>query len=194
MPAAIFYFGRTVEPLTCSGCHVLSTAAGFFGSDGRASFEGESQHFKIPQLRNVYSKVGMFGMPAVPFTAGRGQRQHGQPDPGLRLPPRRQHGHLFRFFRANVFTFTGGDPERRQVEQFMFAMDSNLKPAVGQQITLTSLNSATVTPRIDLLVGQAALGNCDLVVKGNVASQSRGWVRLAGWHVPQRSRHGTAAE
>jgi hypothetical protein len=57
------------------------------------------------------------------------------------------------------------------MEQFMFAMDGNLKPVVGQQITLTSLNSATVTPRIDLLLGQAATGNCDLVVKGRVAGR-----------------------
>jgi hypothetical protein len=63
------------------------------------------------------------------------------------------------------------------VEQFMFALDSNLKPVVGQQITLTSVNGGTVSPRIDLLVGQAAIGNCDLVVRGNLAGQSRGWVR-----------------
>ena len=29
-------------------------------------FEGETQIFKVPHLRNMYQKVGMFGMPAVP--------------------------------------------------------------------------------------------------------------------------------
>ncbi len=173
------YFTRTVDTLTCSGCHVLSTGAGFFGSDGRASFEGEPQHFKIPHLRNMYSKVGMFGMPAVGFTAAGDNAPTGPQIRGFGFLHDGSMDTLVRFFRATVFTgFTGGDAERRQVEQFMFAMDSNLKPVVGQQITLTSLNSATVSPRIDLLVAQAALGNCDLVVKGRKDALQRGWVRL----------------
>jgi hypothetical protein len=52
----------------CNGCHTLnptgnagSTAhPGFFGTDGRISFEFESQVFKVPHLRNMYTKVGMF--------------------------------------------------------------------------------------------------------------------------------------
>ena len=45
----------------------MNPAAGFFGTDGESSIEGEPQEFKIPHLRNLYQKVGMFGMPAVPF-------------------------------------------------------------------------------------------------------------------------------
>jgi DNA-binding beta-propeller fold protein YncE len=53
----------------CNGCHTLdpngnkgATAhPGFFGTDGRISFEFESQVFKVPHLRNMYTKVGMFG-------------------------------------------------------------------------------------------------------------------------------------
>jgi DNA-binding beta-propeller fold protein YncE len=53
----------------CNGCHVLDRAAntgatrhpGFFGTDGRLSFENEPQLFKVPHLRNAYQKVGMFG-------------------------------------------------------------------------------------------------------------------------------------
>jgi hypothetical protein len=33
---------------------------GFFGTDGRLSFENETQTFKVPHLRNAYQKVGMF--------------------------------------------------------------------------------------------------------------------------------------
>ncbi len=61
---------------TCNGCHVLDRNGnaefsevkrpGFFGTDGQFSFEGESQFFKIPHLRNLYQKVGMFGMPPPP--------------------------------------------------------------------------------------------------------------------------------
>jgi hypothetical protein len=35
---------------------------GFFGTDGRLSFENESQTFKVPHLRNAYQKVGMYGV------------------------------------------------------------------------------------------------------------------------------------
>ena len=56
--------------LTCDGCHRLDpkgnaelgvSRPGFFGTDGRYSFEGESQVFKIPHLRNLYQKTGRFG-------------------------------------------------------------------------------------------------------------------------------------
>jgi DNA-binding beta-propeller fold protein YncE len=55
----------------CNGCHVLNPQGnaefgvakpGFFGSDGRYSFEQETQFVKVPHLRNLYQKVGMFGM------------------------------------------------------------------------------------------------------------------------------------
>jgi hypothetical protein len=53
----------------CNGCHTLdpngnagATAhPGFFGTDGKLSFEFETQVFKVPHLRNQYTKVGMFG-------------------------------------------------------------------------------------------------------------------------------------
>jgi len=56
------------EVHNCNGCHVLNRAGnagatahpGFFGSDGRLSFEGESQIFKVPHLRNAYQKLGMY--------------------------------------------------------------------------------------------------------------------------------------
>ncbi len=52
----------------CNGCHVLdrngnagsTTHPGFFGTDGRISFEGENQVFKVPHLRNAYQKLGMY--------------------------------------------------------------------------------------------------------------------------------------
>ena len=71
-----FYFnniGGTELPVDrfhdCNGCHVLNRAGnagatahpGFFGTDGRLSFENESQIFKVPHLRNAYQKLGMYG-------------------------------------------------------------------------------------------------------------------------------------
>ncbi len=172
-----FYFTNIVDTQTCSGCHVLSSAANFFGTDGRASFEGEPQHFKIPQLRNMYSKVGMFGMPAVQFTAPGDNLATGNQIRGFGFLHDGSMDTLVRFFRATVFNFPGGDTQRRQVEQFMFAMDSDLKPVVGQQVTLTATNAAAADPRINLFISEAALGDCDLVVKGRKGGQLRGWVR-----------------
>ena len=74
-----FFFSHTADGQelpsdtfhNCNGCHVLDPQGnaafgvakpGFFGSDGRYSFEAESQFFKVPHLRNLYQKVGMFGM------------------------------------------------------------------------------------------------------------------------------------
>src|SRR5262245_57284019 len=180
----------------CDGCHDLDPANGFFGSDGFSSFEFETQLLKIPHLRNLYQKVGMFGMPQIGFlNAG---------DNGNKGPQVRGFGFLhdgsidtvFRFHNSTVFNQNNpggfpisnpggfangpaGDPERRQVEQFMFAFDSNLKPIVGQQTTLTSTNAATVGPRVDLLIQRAAAGDCDVVVKGTLSGEQRGAVRLA---------------
>jgi DNA-binding beta-propeller fold protein YncE len=52
----------------CKGCHSLdrngnagqTAHPGFFGTDGRLSFENESQIFKVPHLRNAYQKIGMY--------------------------------------------------------------------------------------------------------------------------------------
>ena len=81
------------------------------------------------------------------------------------------------------------------MEQFLLAYDSDLAPVVGQQITLTSANSAAAGPRIDLLIARAAapfiskslngtVTECDLVAQ--VGAARVGVVHgdatsLAGW-------------
>src|SRR5690606_20403376 len=71
-----FYFGsrRADGPpllpnlgFNCNGCHTLDPSQGFFGTNGDASFENEEQIVKIAHLRNLYQKIGMFGMAATPF-------------------------------------------------------------------------------------------------------------------------------
>src|SRR6185295_11602217 len=64
----------------------------------------------------------------------------------------------------------------RQIENFMMAFDSNLAPIVGQQITRTSTNGGTVDPRITLLKQRANAGECDLVAKGRVGGEDRGYL------------------
>jgi hypothetical protein len=168
-------FGQS--SFTCAGCHVLNSANGQFGTGGNQSFEGIPQVLKIPHLRNLYAKIGMFGDPAVGVDdsatdsgflgdqiRGFGFRGDGATDT------------LFRFFNASVFdpTSTVGFPQnnpdgtRRDVEQFMLAFDSDLAPVVGQQVTLTSANAVSVGPRIGLLIERASAPFVSKVLNGSV--------------------------
>src|SRR5262249_30532407 len=52
-----FFTTQIVDAKTCNGCHSLP-----LGTGGLSSFEGEPQEFKVPHLRNLYQKVGMFGL------------------------------------------------------------------------------------------------------------------------------------
>ncbi|HEV7733904.1 MAG TPA: hypothetical protein VGR62_17170 [Candidatus Binatia bacterium] len=178
------------QPLgfTCEGCHRLQPSLGHFGTDGRASFENEVQIIKIPHLRNLYQKVGMFGVLDVLGVAPMNTPFQGPQIRGFGYLHDGSVDTLFRFFNANVFSNTsvGGASvgfqnaqQRRDVEQFMLAFENNIAPVVGQQITLTSTNGATVGGRIDVLIARANVPECDLIVKGVVGGQPRGWVRQA---------------
>ena len=170
--------------LPCSGCHVLDPATGAFGTNGSASIEGEPQEFKVAQLRNLYEKVGMFGMPDVQFFNSGNNSHHGDQVRGFGFLHDGSTDTVFRFLNATLFNFTTGDgntpdQNRRNVEQFLLAFDSNLKPVVGQQVTVTSTPSVAAT-RADLLMARAAAGDCDVVIKGNLAGFQRGAYRLPG--------------
>ncbi len=169
---------------TCQGCHTLDPAKGFFGTDGQSSFEALPQTFKIPQLRNMVHKVGMFGSPAVDHINLGDNGYQGAQVRGTGYAFDGSTDTLFRFLQQVVFNptydgrvgFTGGDPQRRDVEQYLLAFDTDLAPVVGQQVTLRADNAASVGPRIDLLVARAktpfvskVLGagarECDLVAR-----------------------------
>jgi DNA-binding beta-propeller fold protein YncE len=175
----------------CEGCHVLRPDLGYFGTDGEMSFEALAQTVKIPQLRNLYTKIGMFGMAAIPDNASTDHAATGAQIRGSGFEHDGSVDTLFRFFHADVFDpalngrigFAGGDPQRRDVEQFMLAFDTDLAPIVGQQITLDADNAAIVGPRIDLLIARARtpfasklLGptatECDLVARGVVGGHA----------------------
>ncbi len=177
--------GRTtfLGPVTdtiaaCNGCHVLNPAVGAFGTDGGSSFEGETQEFKVPHLRNAYQKVGMFGFPAVPqITGGGPNTNQGNQVRGFGFLHDGSIDTLFRFHAGNVFSLS--DTDQQNLEAFVLAFDSNLAPIVGQSITLTSTSPNAVGQRITLLEQRAAVGECELTVKGTLAGRQRGWLRLA---------------
>jgi hypothetical protein len=83
---------------------------------------------------------------------------------------------LDNFLRGDVFAFNS-DVERDNVVDFVMAMDSELAPIVGQQITLSATSGADVHARIDLLRARAQVttprAECDLVVHGVLDGDSR---------------------
>ena len=167
---------------TCEGCHSLDPSQGFFGSGGEQSFEGEPQNAKVPHLRNAYAKIGMFSA-AGPQIRGFGFLHDGA------VPT------LVDFLSAGVFTFPGDEAEqdeaRRDLERYTLAFPTDLAPIVGQQVTLDSTNGGAVNGRIDLLETRAgsafnsltlggSVTECDVVVKGSVGGEPRGWRRESG--------------
>jgi len=157
---------KGVVGFACNGCHRLNAGLGFFGTNGFSSFENELQIFKIPHLRNLYQKVGMFGMPDVDFNLpGYDNSFRGDQVRGTGFLHDGSTDTLFRFFTADVFAnnpgnsagFDGGDPQRRNVEAFMLSFDSDLPPIVGQQVTLNMDNvaDAATLARIALLETRA---------------------------------------
>jgi DNA-binding beta-propeller fold protein YncE len=168
------FFGRVTDGVeNCDGCHTLDPAQGFFSSGGEQSQEGEPQTFKVPHMRNMYHKIGMFRAP--------GDQVRG-------------FGFLHDGAIDTLDTFLGDGPfsinqtEVSNLEQFSLQFPTDLAPIVGQQVTLTATNAGVAGPRIDLMLQRAGQnynslmlgGNvpeCDVIVKGSLAGVERGAVR-----------------
>jgi hypothetical protein len=58
-----------------------------------------------------------------------------------------------------------GIDDREDMENFVMAFDSNLKPVVGQQVTIGLGSGAQAQARLQLLIAQAERGNCDLIAQ-----------------------------
>jgi len=143
--------------VACNTCHDLPT-----GTDGLSTFEGEPQTFKVAHLRNLYAKVGTF-FAAGPQIRGFGFLHDGAV-PTLKL-----------FVAAMVFNLT--PTQENEVEQFLLAFDTGHKPAVGQQVTAApaNWNGTSTINRVALLTGRDDAGSCDLIAKGVVGGEPRGW-------------------
>ena len=176
------FFGRVTDTVAnCNGCHTLDPAQGFYGTGGEQSFEGETQNFKVPHMRNLYHKVGMFGLSSDSVHTGDQIRGFGFLHDG-------SVDTVDHFLEAGVFSVNNA--EEITLQAFSMEFPTDLAPVVGQQVTLTANNGAVVNPRIDLLINRAStdfdslvLGGtvkeCDLIAKGTISGVERGWVREA---------------
>jgi hypothetical protein len=140
----------------------------------------------------------MFGMPAVRFFQAGDNGHKGDQIRGFGFMHDGATDTMIRFLHANAFNTNGsigfdagaaGEQERLDMEQFMLAFDNDVAPIVGQQITLAATSGSDVQGRIDLLLARAQAafvskilgGNvteCDVVVKGRVGGEARGWLYL----------------
>jgi DNA-binding beta-propeller fold protein YncE len=151
---------------SCDNCHRLRPDEGRFGSNGLMNFEGGriAEDFKAPQLRNMYTKVGMFGF------SGGNESATGAQIRGFGFGHEGALDTLENFLRDPVFFFPPpADISRRQVVSFVLAFDSDMLPVVGQQITWRPGSGESIENRLTLLRNQALASNsrrsCDLVAR-----------------------------
>jgi len=163
-------------PFRCNDCHTLPT-----GSNNQVNPNEillEAQDIKVPQLRNAYRKSHMSRAPGSVNRAGFGFTHDGAMD------------NLVNFLNLPVFTFNGGNPQRADVEAFVFAIDTGTAPAVGRRITLATANRdlPATTAVLDTLYARAGFGDCDLVVLGKAGGARRGFLydAVAGNFQPDR--------
>ncbi len=189
------FFQRKFDGDTCQACHALDPKAnpsaarpGFFGTSGGAVFEGLPQMFKVPHLRNLYQKVGMFGLPELPIAVPGDNDFTGDQIRGFGFAHDGSADTLVRFERSIIFSQIlnpegfpldpSGDGMRRKIESFLLAFDTNHAPIVGQQVTLTKHSQADANARADLLISMAEQGSCDLVARLASPSVSRGFAHV----------------
>ncbi len=165
------YFNNNLITLlgSCNSCHTLNPTARQFGTAGLMSFEGGriSENFKVPQLRNVYQKVGMFGF-SLSTTASTGQQIRGfgfAHDGSVDTMESFLSDPVFNFPQPVVAT-------RAQVAAFVMAMDTDFAPIVGQQVTWRPNSNAVLETQLSLLKQQAGVTSpraaCDLVARASV--------------------------
>lgn len=176
----------------CQGCHTIDAAAGHFGGNGQSTFDALTQVFKVPHLRNVYQKVGMFGFQDIASTDGPFTHQ-GEQVRGFGFSHDGSFDSLFRFTSANVFSLSSA--EQRDLEAFMMVFATDLAPIVGQQVTLSSEllagpDSAALNARAALLLARSgeiftsqvlggAVFECDVVARvvASAGTQPQGYLR-----------------
>jgi len=195
--------------LTCATCHTIdpdsnrgTPAPGTFGTLGFQTFDFRPQLLKIPHLRNLYQKVGMFGNAAHAGVLPGDNGPKGDQIRGFGFQHDGEVDTIFRFHQAVPFSNVGaanglpvgaqGDVLRRQLEAFVLAFPSNLAPVVGQQITLTATSPAAVSARVQLLRQRADAGDCDLIAKTERGGAEAGFV-YAGAGRFTSDRRGAAA-
>ena len=171
--------GDNVDGVNCEGCHGVDHAQGFYGSRGEIAHGGEIQILKVPQLRNLYTRVGMFGLPdREGFLPSHTKEHQGDQIRGFGFLHDGATDQLLNFLKGGVFDngelgcpegaderhgchFNAGEigipnEETRQgLVDYMMEFDNDLAPIVGQQITVNSATIELATLRMQLFEQRA---------------------------------------
>lgn len=155
---------------TCVTCHTMPTGAGDFLVS--ANNLGDAQAMNVPQLRDLYKKVGLdFGSQAN--NRGFGFGHDGSFDT------------VFAFLQQSRFAFSAGaagDAERRDLEAFLMCFPTDTHPAVGTQVTVDAANKGTagVVQLLADMTTVADAGDVGVVAKGKSGGIARGWTYVTG--------------
>lgn len=197
LPEDIDINGPTPDGVNCEGCHGVDAEAGFYGTRGEIAHGGEIQILKVPQLRNLYTRVGMFGLPdREGFLPSHTKQHQGEQIRGFGFLHDGATDQLVNFLRGGVFDngeagcppdissahgcefnegFVGIPDEqtREGLVDYLMEFDNDLAPIVGQQITLNQVttNQQTndaVTERIQLLRERAQTPFVSKILGGEV--------------------------
>ena len=170
----------------CNICHQLPT--GGLNVIISANLLQEPQSMKIPQLQNMHEKTG-FLKSSQANNRGFGFAHDGGFDT------------LISFLGLPVFNFasgTAGQQQKRDLEAFMFSLATDTHAAVGQQVTIASIGSATTqqVALLNTLESLASNGSIDLVAKGVVGGEARGWQFLSSseWQSDRAGETATSAQ
>jgi len=180
--------GRGGDGRGCTECH-----AGTLGTEGSGLFRG-TQTLKVPHLRNLYQKVGLFGSPLPRKT--RGGSGELEPVPTAFLGDQTggfgfSHDgsvptiadfllHPLEFFSFPDEPDRSGAQKVSELAEYLLAFPSGLAPAVGQQVTLGEDANEAAHARWALLRARARAGDGDLVLHGLVDGETRAWLYSAG--------------
>ncbi len=151
-------------PLTCNSCHTAPPGPGSNGVIIPAEAMRSSQPAKVAQLRNIYKKLNFDRRPGAESIGGFGFVHDGVAST------------IEEFLSLPVFgPFATDDTIKSNLTAFMLCFDTGTAPAVGYGMTIDSSCVAEVgiSNQWDLLEGQAAVSNIDLVVKGILDGELR---------------------
>jgi len=144
----------------CVSCHALPVGTSRMVIS--SLILNEPQQMKVPQLRNLYRKVG-FNRTAGAQKSGFGYTKDGAID------------NLTSFINIPQFN-TWPSATKDDIVTFLLAFDTGTAPLVGYQATMSQANAASagLAAELSLLTSRALAGDIELVAKGTLDGRTAG--------------------
>ncbi len=170
-----------VAMITCNDCHEVDPEIERFGTSTLMSFEGTevSQDMKVAHLRNVYTRIGMYGLKLRKRTST--ATEMGPQVTGFGLSHDGAIDTLENFLSLNVFHVD--TPDIPEVMEYVTQIPTGLAPIVGQQATF-NLTSQSDAALVSTMMAQALAHTfdssvrkqkCDLIANGVIGGEERAW-------------------